>query len=145
MSMGVIPGTEAPGVWPARRTGSDVLLSRMLTDISDTETVLNSLDFKSMTVDGRSGVYAHHLYTTDDTGPNGPAAALVRYEPGACTPPHRHPGYELVYVLDGELVTDQQRHPRHTLVVMAPNSVHAPRSETGCLLLVVWEQPVEKL
>lgn len=144
MSMGVIPGTGILDAWPARHAGAD-LLGRVLTGISDTETVLNGIDFKPMTINNRSGVYIHDLYTTEQTGPSGPAAALVRYKPGACTPAHRHPGYELVYVFDGELLTDRGRHPRHTLVVMAPGSVHAPRSDTGCLLLVMWEQPVEKL
>ncbi len=71
-----------------------------------------------------------------------PAAAIMRYRPGATAMPHRHSGYELIYVLSGELETDDGTYPANSLLVMPPGSVHAPRSPRGCVGLVVWEQPV---
>lgn len=100
------------------------------------------LDFRPVIANGRVGVEMHPLYSTDETGAGGPASAVVRYLPGATAPPHRHPGYELIYVLSGELETDDGVYPANSLLVMPPNSVHAPRSPQGCLVLVVWEQPV---
>jgi anti-sigma factor ChrR (cupin superfamily) len=107
------------------------------------EELLGKLKFTPLTADGRVGVEVFPLYTTEQTGPTGPAASLVRYHPGAAAAPHRHTGYEIILVLDGELITEDGRHPKNSLLVMAPGSVHAPRTEQGALMLVVWEAPVE--
>ena len=100
------------------------------------------IDFQPLTTDGRSGDEIHRLYSTVETGPTGPAAAIVRYLPGATAKPHRHGGYELIHVLSGELETDDGVYPENSVLVMPPDSVHAPRSPHGCVALVVWEQPV---
>ncbi|WP_371671437.1 cupin domain-containing protein [Streptomyces sp. NBC_00289] len=107
------------------------------------EELVHRLRFTPLTADGRVGVEVFPLYTTEQTGPSGPAASLVRYHPGASADPHRHTGYEIILVLDGELITEDGRHPKNSLLVMAPGSVHAPRTERGALMLVVWEAPVE--
>lgn len=101
------------------------------------------LRFVPMTANGRVGVEVFPLYTTDQTGPGGPAASLVRYHPGAAAAPHRHTGYEIIQVLEGELITEDGVHPAHSLLVLAPGSVHSPRTDKGALMLVVWESPVE--
>jgi anti-sigma factor ChrR (cupin superfamily) len=101
------------------------------------------LTFEPLTTDGRTGAEIHRLYTTQQTGPDGPAAAVVRYLPGAKAAPHQHPGYELIYVLSGQLETDEGEFPANSLLVMQPGSVHAPRSAGGCMALVVWEKPVQ--
>ncbi|MGW5869065.1 cupin domain-containing protein [Streptomyces sp. NPDC055239] len=101
------------------------------------------LKFTPLTADGRVGVEVFPLYTTEQTGPGGPAASLVRYHPGAAAAPHRHTGYEIIQVLEGELITEDGVHPAHSMLVLPPGSVHAPRTEKGALMLVVWEAPVE--
>ncbi|WP_052069154.1 cupin domain-containing protein [Streptacidiphilus albus] len=103
------------------------------------------LDFLPITSDGRTGVSIHRLYSTEETGEGGPAAGIVRYEPGAGAVPHRHEGYEIIYVFEGQLETDGGVHPAGSLLVMEPGSVHAPRSASGAVLLVVWEKPVATL
>jgi quercetin dioxygenase-like cupin family protein len=103
------------------------------------------LRFEPLRSEGRVNAEIHRLYTTEQTGENGPAAALVRYLPGATATPHRHPGYELIYVLSGELETDEGTFPANSLLVLPPGSVHGPRSKHGCLALAVWEQPVQPL
>ncbi|MBP2315698.1 cupin domain-containing protein [Azospirillum soli] len=117
--------------------------ARVLQNIATASETLKQLDWTSYDQPGRSGVQIHPLYDTSDTGPGGPAAALVRYLPGARVLRHRHPGYELIYVLEGELVNDSGRHGPGTLEVCPPDSSHALWSDTGCVFLVVWEQPVE--
>lgn len=103
---------------------------------------LDALPFKAYDQPGREGVAIFPLYDTSDTGPTGPAAALVRYGAGAQVKRHIHPGYELILVLEGELINDAGRHGPGTLEVCPPGSSHALGSETGCTFLVVWEQPV---
>lgn len=88
------------------------------------------------------GAEMHTLYSTKETGPEGPAAAIMRYLPGATAPAHIHPGYEIIFILHGELETDDGIYGPNSLLVMPPDSVHAPRSPRGCVGLVVWEQPV---
>lgn len=54
-------------------------------------------------------------------------------------------GFELIYVLDGDLQTGEQTHPKNSLLVLQPGSQHAPFSENGASLLVIWERPVTPL
>jgi quercetin dioxygenase-like cupin family protein len=87
----------------------------------------------------RPGIEIAHLYRAPD---DGPAAALLRYAPGARLPRHEHTGYEHVYVLTGSQTDDAGDHPAGSLVIHAPGTTHAIRSDRGCLVLVMWERPV---
>ncbi|MDQ0794227.1 cupin domain-containing protein [Streptomyces sp. B1I3] len=98
--------------------------------------------FEPLMRDGRIGAEIHSLYSTAETGENGPAAAIVRYLPSGNAQPHRHPGYEIIWIVEGELETDDGVYPAGSLLVMPPDSVHTPRSPKGAVGLVVWEQPV---
>ncbi|MDV9170880.1 cupin domain-containing protein [Streptomyces sp. W16] len=99
--------------------------------------------FEPLMRDGRVGVEMHSLYSTEETGENGPAAAIVRYLPNGTARPHRHPGYEIILILEGEIETDDGVYPAGSMLVMPPGSVHAPRSPKGAVGFVVWEQPVQ--
>jgi anti-sigma factor ChrR (cupin superfamily) len=94
--------------------------------------------------DGRQNVEIKRLYNACVNG-SGPAAALLKYAPGARVPTHLHAGYELILVIEGELINDAGRHGPGTLEICPPGSTHALASESGCTFLVVWEQPVVKL
>lgn len=100
-------------------------------------------DFRPLTTGGRVGVEIHQLYTAEEAG--GPAAAIARYLPGAQAQPHEHTGYELIYVLSGELRTDDGAYGPNSVIVMHPGSVHRPHTTTGCTVLVVWERPVRPI
>lgn len=99
--------------------------------------------FEPLLRDGRVGAEIHSLYSTRETEADGPAAAIVRYLPGAKAEPHVHPGYELIFLLEGELETDDGVYPANSILLMPPGSVHAPRSPKGALGLVIWEKPVQ--
>lgn len=92
--------------------------------------------------DGRDGVEIVRLYDAREHG-EGPAAALLRYKPGAKVARHVHGGYELIFVIEGALINDTGVHKAGTLEVCPPGSTHALASDEGCVFLVVWEQPVE--
>lgn len=103
---------------------------------------VDCLNFEPYEVDGRKGVSIFYLYDARRNG-EGSVAALIRYDGGALTPRHIHVGWELVLVVDGELVDDRGRHTIGALQVYPPGSTHQLSSPSGCTFLVVWEQPVQ--
>jgi anti-sigma factor ChrR (cupin superfamily) len=108
----------------------------------------SSVLFLSSLADGeflpfRPGIEIRVLFGTPGSG--GPAAALLRYQPGAGVPAHEHPGHELICVLSGSQSDERGTHPAGTILVNAPGSHHTVTSADGCLVLVVWERPVEML
>jgi anti-sigma factor ChrR (cupin superfamily) len=87
----------------------------------------------------RGGIEASWLY---QNGEHGPAAAYLRYAPGAQVPFHWHAGYEHVFVLEGSQTDLNGRHTKGALVINPPGSSHDVVSEDGCIVLVVWERPI---
>lgn len=90
----------------------------------------------------RPGVEIHRLY---GDGKQGHSAALLKYEPGATVPNHLHAGYEHVVVLSGSQRDRQGQHTAGTLVINSPGSQHSVASEPGCIVLIIWEKPVQIL
>lgn len=88
----------------------------------------------------RDGIEASWLYRNGD---DGPAAALLRYRPGARVPRHRHRGYEHIYILRGSQTDDRGTLPAGSFTVNSPGTEHAVRSEDGCLALLIWQAPIE--
>ena len=87
----------------------------------------------------REGVEIAWLYRN---GEHGPAAAYLRYAPGARVPLHLHAGYEHVLILDGSQSDKNGLHRAGTLVINPPGTSHEVLSEEGCLVLIIWERPV---
>lgn len=83
------------------------------------------------------GVDVRWLYQTT---PDGPAAALIRYQPGARVPLHEHVGYEHVFVLDGAQSDQFGNATAGTLTINSPGSSHSVVSENGCVVLIIWER-----
>jgi anti-sigma factor ChrR (cupin superfamily) len=87
----------------------------------------------------RDGIDIAWLYRN---GEHGPAAAFLRYRPGARVPFHLHGGYEHVLILQGSQTDRSGRNGAGTLVVNPPGSAHDVVSEDGCVVLIIWERPV---
>jgi anti-sigma factor ChrR (cupin superfamily) len=87
----------------------------------------------------RPGIDMHRLY---GDGQSGPSAALLRYAPGATLPRHTHPGHEHIIILEGSQADDHGTYRAPCFIVNPPGSSHAVRSPDGCLVLVVWQEPV---
>lgn len=85
------------------------------------------------------GVEIYRLYSDD----SGASAALLRYQPGATVPHHTHTGFEHIIVLSGAQSDGRGHYPAGTLLISGPGSGHAIASETGCVVLAIWQKPVE--
>ena len=70
---------------------------------------------------------------------------LLRFDPGAGYPTHRHPGGEEYLVLEGELVDAGRTYGVGTYVFHPPGSVHRPTSQSGATVLVFLPEAVEVL
>ena len=87
----------------------------------------------------REGV---HICRLQGDPSHAPAAALLRYAPGAMVPQHTHQGWEYILVLSGAQEDDDGTHTAGTLKINPPGSSHTVRSPTGCIVLAVWERTV---
>lgn len=90
----------------------------------------------------REGVEIARLYG-DSAESLAPSAALLRYAPNAKVPKHIHTGHEHIFVLRGSQSDGTSTYRAGTLIISKPGSSHAISSETGCVVLAIWERPVE--
>ncbi len=90
----------------------------------------------------RDGVKIHWLYRS---GPDGPSAALIKFDPGARVPLHEHCGYEHIFVLSGSQMDQNGFLETGTLMIHPPGFRHSVVSEEGCVVLAIYERPVEFL
>ena len=86
------------------------------------------------------GVDRHILY---DCSPEGPVAALLRYQPNTKIAAHEHVGHEHILVLSGAQEDERGRYEAGTLVINPPGTRHNVRSPDGCIVLAIWQQPVK--
>ena len=87
----------------------------------------------------RDGVEASWIYANGDEGP---ASALLRYEPGAALPWHWHPAYEHILVLEGSQSDENGVYREGAALISPPGTSHTVRSEEGCIVLAAWQKPV---
>jgi len=69
--------------------------------------------------------------------------ALLRYAPGARVPEHLHTGMEYIHILAGSQQDERGIYHAGTLLVSFPGSRHSVASPEGCVVLAVWEAPVQ--
>jgi len=73
----------------------------------------------------------------------GASVALLRYEAGARGPKHRHVGSEIIYVIAGSQSDERGTYAAGSLVVNPDGDEHSVWSDEGCVVLIVWERPIE--
>jgi anti-sigma factor ChrR (cupin superfamily) len=86
-----------------------------------------------------TGIRVRPLYGFDGTGSR---AALLSYAPGATLAAHTHPGFEHIFVLEGEQIDERGTYGEGTLIINPPGTHHNVSSPKGCLVLAIWEKPV---
>lgn len=88
----------------------------------------------------RPGVSASWVYSN---GVAGPAAAFLKYEPGAAIPWHWHPAHEHILVLEGSQSDENGIYHAGSVLISPPGSGHTVRSAEGCVVFAIWEKPVQ--
>ena len=88
----------------------------------------------------REGVEIARLY---GDAADGPSMALLRYAPGARVPTHVHHGLEHIIVLEGSQRDEGGEHQAGSILVHGPKTRHSVESPRGCVVLAIWERPVE--
>lgn len=86
-----------------------------------------------------AGVEIHRLY---GDGVQGPSAALLRFHPGGRVPAHSHVGYEHILVLSGAQHDEEGLATAGSFRIHPPGTRHSILSETGCIVLAIYEKPV---
>ena len=105
-----------------------------LGNIFQIETWQDKLDWKHF----RKGVDIYRLYEVR----NGPKAVLLRFHPGAAVSIHDHDSYEHILVLSGHQLDDNSHSDAGTLIINPPGTFHSVSSESGCIVLAIYERPV---
>ena len=63
---------------------------------------------------------------------------LMKFDPGAYSPPHAHDEMEQIYVLEGSFYDEERTYLPGDYIVRAPGAMHEAGSEKGALVLVVY-------
>jgi anti-sigma factor ChrR (cupin superfamily) len=78
------------------------------------------------------------LYRNDEQGE---MTVLLKWEPGAVLPFHRHPEIEQSWVLEGSFYDHDGICRAGQYVWRRPGSMHETRTDEGCLLLAIYRKP----
>ncbi|MEI9898282.1 MAG: cupin domain-containing protein [Chthoniobacter sp.] len=90
----------------------------------------------------KDGLEIYQIYG-DST--SGPSAALIRFNKASKVPFHTHLGFEHILVLTGTQRDQNGVVVPGTLMVNPPGTTHSVVSEAGCIVLAIYEKPVEFL
>jgi len=88
------------------------------------------------------GIQIHRIYEEEN---NGASAALLKYSPGANVPLHLHTGFEHILILSGTQTDGSNVYSKGMLMVSKPGTQHQITSDTGCVVLAIWQSPVQFL
>ena len=71
----------------------------------------------------------------------GEMTVLLKWEPGASLPFHKHPEIEQSYVLEGSFYDHDGICKAGQFVWRTPGSMHETHSDEGCVLLAIYRKP----
>ena len=86
----------------------------------------------------RPGVEISRLYAV----PGGISSAFLRFARDAMLAPHCHMGYEHIFILRGSQQDENGLHVPGTMLLHPPGTCHTVSSESGCIVLAIWEKQV---
>ena len=71
----------------------------------------------------------------------GEMTVLLKWEPGAVLPFHKHPEIEQSWVLEGSFYDHDGICRAGEFVWRQPGSLHETKSDEGCVLLAIYRKP----
>ena len=71
----------------------------------------------------------------------GSMTVLLKWEPGATLPFHKHPEIEQSYVIEGSFYDHDGICRAGEFVYRHPGSMHETKSDEGCILLAIYRKP----
>jgi quercetin dioxygenase-like cupin family protein len=101
----------------------------------------SQIEWKPLNEEGVSGVYVKTLMF--DEKENRAPTILLKFEAGARNPLHKHPAGEEVFVLEGDIHLGKDHLFAGDYLFTAPNSLHAVRTDGGCVVLLKAPKEVE--
>ena len=120
----------------------DRLMGRIASHVEPSRVLVRARE-RAWEPSGVPGVATRQLFVDQATGN---VTSLVKLDPGAVYPAHRHFGHEHCYVLEGDLVFhDHVLQPGDYEVAMASTAHSTVTSTQGCLLLIINNQRDELL
>jgi anti-sigma factor ChrR (cupin superfamily) len=90
----------------------------------------------------QDGIDIHRL---DGDGITGPSTALMRIHKGSRVPLHVHTGREHIIVLTGSERDQHSLIEAGALIINPQGTQHSVVSDTGCIVLAIYESPVQFL
>tara|TARA_R110001583_G_C5322288_1_gene377350 strand:- start:105 stop:455 length:351 start_codon:yes stop_codon:yes gene_type:complete len=78
------------------------------------------------------------IYPLDGNPPQGQSTALIRYQPGARIPNHKHLGTEHIFVLSGSQNDENGHYSEGNLLISSTGSEHSIISKEGCIVLAIY-------
>lgn len=101
------------------------------------------LNFQKFSSDKRSKADIMWIHKPNEKSKSG--VAIIKYWPGGISPMHLHSSYELIYMLEGEMVTNQGIVKKGDMVILPSGSRHSSKTDTGCIALIIWDKPVIRM
>ncbi|WP_375513742.1 cupin domain-containing protein [uncultured Nostoc sp.] len=95
----------------------------------------DDLEFVPYQPEIRKDVGIHTIFSLVDQDPQGPDAAILKYEAGAFVALHEHIGYEMVLVLTGDYIENGVTFLPGSLILRSPSTFHTMASINGCTIL----------
>jgi len=78
------------------------------------------------------------IYPLDGNPPQGQSTALIRYQPGARVPNHKHLGTEHILVLSGSQSDENGHYSEGELLISPTGTEHSIISKEGCIVLAIY-------
>jgi len=78
------------------------------------------------------------IYPLDGNPPQGQSTALIRYQPGARVPNHKHLGVEHIFVLSGSQNDENGHYSVGDLLISPTGTEHSITSKEGCIVLAIY-------
>lgn len=98
---------------------------------------IDALEWQTWLQPGRAGADIHRLYDIPGDAST-EEAFIVRFAPGAHGDQHQHRGFELMFVLTGDLIVGNDgTYGPGDLLIEQPDSVHQVSSINGAVVLCI--------